>query len=131
VALATRRPAPVVGPPAAAVLEVAVVTAAAASPREVAAASGGIVRTAVDADRYADPAVAGPSFAPPNSLLAPRGVHVFSIFLAYLISGGFLITVDNTFFGNLQEIIIFFVLYSGSTLITAVISTQASPTVIR
>jgi hypothetical protein len=49
VALATRRPAPVVGPPAAAasVLEVAVVTAAAASPREVAAASGGIVRTAV------------------------------------------------------------------------------------
>ncbi len=49
VALAARRPAPFVGPSAAAtaVLEVAVVTAAAASPREVAAASGGIVRTAV------------------------------------------------------------------------------------
>ncbi len=51
VALATSRPAPVVGPPAAAaaaaVLEVAVITAASASPREVAAASGEIVRTAV------------------------------------------------------------------------------------
>ncbi len=49
VALAARRPAPIVGPTAsaAAVLEVAVITATAASPREVAAASGVVVRTVV------------------------------------------------------------------------------------